>query len=94
MVLGLKKFLISLADEENGHELIHKDMKHMEIFDGSVEVDEESCRKPPKDVTSIEILLPSGSCLSARHAQNPQLIVQNLHVIAKIRMSWGLDAAS
>ena len=38
----LKKFFISLAKEENGHELILKDMKDMEIFDGSVEIDEES----------------------------------------------------
>jgi rubrerythrin len=38
----LKKFFISLANEEKGHELILHDMKSMEIFDGSVEIDEES----------------------------------------------------
>jgi rubrerythrin len=41
----LKEIFISLAKEENGHELILKDMKEMEIFDGSVEVDEESLEK-------------------------------------------------
>jgi len=41
----LKKFFISLAKEENGHELILKDMKYMEIFDGSVEIDDESLEK-------------------------------------------------
>jgi len=41
----LKDFFISLANEENGHEMILKDIKDMEIFDGSVEVDEESLEK-------------------------------------------------
>jgi rubrerythrin len=41
----LKEIFISLANEENGHELILKDMKEMEIFDDSVEVDEESLEK-------------------------------------------------
>jgi len=38
----LEKFFISLANEEYRHEWILKDMKEMELFDGSVEVDEES----------------------------------------------------
>jgi len=41
----LKAFFISLANEENGHELILKDLKDMEAFDGSVKVDEESLEK-------------------------------------------------
>jgi rubrerythrin len=41
----LKQFFISLAKEENGHERILKDMKNMEIFDGSAEIDEESLEK-------------------------------------------------
>jgi rubrerythrin len=42
---NLKKFFTSLAKEERGHELILHDMKSMEIFDGSVETDEESVEK-------------------------------------------------
>jgi rubrerythrin len=41
----LKTFFISLANEEYSHEWILKDIKEMELFDGSVEVDEESLKK-------------------------------------------------
>ena len=41
----LKAFFISLVNEENGHEAILRDLKDMEVFDGSVEVDEESLEK-------------------------------------------------
>jgi rubrerythrin len=42
---NLKKFFTSLAKEEKGHEMILKDMKDMETFDGSVEIDDESLEK-------------------------------------------------
>jgi rubrerythrin len=38
----LKMFFISLVKEEKGHELILKDMKSMDMFDGSAEIDDES----------------------------------------------------
>ena len=41
----LKKFFASLANEEYGHEWILRDMKEMKLFDGSVEVDEESLER-------------------------------------------------
>jgi len=41
----LKEIFFSLATEENGHEMILRDIKDMEIFEGSVEVDEESLEK-------------------------------------------------
>ena len=41
----LKEIFFSMATEENGHELILKDMKTMEMFDGSVEIDDESLEK-------------------------------------------------
>jgi rubrerythrin len=41
----LKEIFYSLSTEENGHELILRDIKDMEIFDGSVEISEDSLEK-------------------------------------------------
>lgn len=41
----LKVFFDSLANEERGHERILKGVKEMELYDGALEVDEESIRK-------------------------------------------------
>jgi rubrerythrin len=41
----LREFLKSLAAEEKGHERILRGVKEMEIYDGSLPVDEECIRK-------------------------------------------------
>jgi len=41
----MKQFFDSLANEERGHERILKGVKEMELYDGNLEVDEESIRQ-------------------------------------------------
>jgi rubrerythrin len=41
----LKDFFSALANEEEGHERILIGVKEMELFDGSIEVDEETLKK-------------------------------------------------
>jgi len=41
----MKEFFDSLENEERGHERILKGVKEMELYDGALEVDEESLRQ-------------------------------------------------